>query len=119
MTDIVLGEPLASQIRREAEAQGIAVEQLIEAALRRYRFEAQRAKINAEALWWRTAPPETQAQYAGEFVAIHNQQVVDHDRDEESLRKRIRAKYGKTAILLTPAEGRREFRIVSTRLSRA
>jgi len=45
--------------------------------------------------------------------------VVDHDHDEESLRKRIRAKYGKTAVLLTPAEGRRELRIVSTRLSRA
>jgi len=119
MSDIVLGEPLASQIRREAEAQGIPVEKLIEAALRRYRFEAQRAKINAEALWWRTAPADTQAQYAGEFVAVHNQQVVDHDRDEESLRQRIRARYGKTAILLTPAEGRRELRIVSTRLSRA
>lgn len=118
MSDIVLGEPLASQIRQEAEAQGIAVEQLIEAALRRYRFEAQRAKINAEALWWRTAPPDMQAQYAGEFVAVHNQQVVDHDRDEESLRKRVRARYGKTAILLTPVEGRRELRIVSTRLSR-
>ena len=119
MSDIVLGEPLASQIRREAEAQGMAVEQLIEAALRRYRFEAQRAKINAEALWWRTAPPDIQAQYAGEFVAVQNQQVVDHDRDEESLRQRIRARYGKTAILLTPADGRRELRIVSTRLSRA
>jgi len=117
MSDIVLSEPLASQIRREAEVQGMAVEQLIEAALRHYRFAAQRAKINAEALWWRTASPETRAQYAGEFVAIHNQQVVDHDRDEESLRKRIRARYGKTAILLTTAEGRRELRIVSTRLS--
>jgi hypothetical protein len=50
MSDIVLSEPLASQIRREAEVQGMAVEQLIEAALRHYRFAAQRAKINAEAL---------------------------------------------------------------------
>jgi hypothetical protein len=117
MSDIVLGEPLASQIRREAEAQGVAVEKLIEAALRHYRFESQRMKINAEAQWWRSVPPETRAHYAREFVAIHHQQVIDHDRDEESLRKRIRAKYGKTAILLTPAEGRRELRIVSTRLS--
>ena len=119
MSEIVLGEPLASQIRREAETQGLAVEELIEAALRHYRFQAQRAKINAEAQWWRAAPSETRARYAGEFVAIHDRQVVDHDHDEESLRKRIRAKYGKTAVLLTPAEGRRELRIVSTRLSRA
>ena len=118
MGDIVLSEPLASQIRREAEAQGVPVEQFLEAALRHYRFEAQRTKINAEAQWWRAAPPELRAQYAGEFVAVHNQQVVDHDRDEENLRRRVRARYGKTAVLLTPAEGRRELRIVSTRLSR-
>jgi len=118
MSEIVLGEPLASQIRQEAEAQGLKVESLIEAALRHYRFQAQRNKINAEAEWWRRATPEICARYTGEFVAIHNREVVDHDWDEEALRKRIRAKYGKTAILLTPAEGRRELRIVSTRLAR-
>ncbi|MEK7278750.1 MAG: DUF5678 domain-containing protein, partial [Chloroflexota bacterium] len=67
-------------------------------------FQAQRKKIDAEAEWWRAVSPETRARYSGEFVAIHNRQVVDHDRDEDKLRKRIRAKFGKTAVLLTPAE---------------
>jgi len=119
MSEIILGEPLASQIRREAESQGIEVESLIETALRHYRFQAQREKINAESDWWHTVSPEIRARYAGEYVAVHNKAVVDHDRDEEVLRKRIRAKYGKTAVLLTPAEGRPELRIVSTRLTRS
>ena len=116
MSEIIVSEPLASQIRQEAETEGVGVESLIEAALRHYRFEAQRKKINGEAEWWRTVTPQVRARYAGEFVAVHNKQVVDHDKDEEALRKRIRTRYGKTAVLLTPAEGQRELRIVSTRL---
>ena len=119
MSEIILGEPLASQIRREAESRGIGVESLIETALRHYRFQSQREKIDTESDWWRTVSSEIRARYAGEYVAVHNKEVVDHDRDEEVLRKRIRAKYGKTAVLLTPAEGRPELRIVSTRLARS
>ena len=33
-------------------------QELIEAAVRHYRFQAQRAKINAEAQWWRAAPSD-------------------------------------------------------------
>ncbi len=117
MSEIVVHEPLASTIRQEAEAEGIGVESLLDAALRHYRFEAQRKKINSEAEWWRTLPADARAMYAGEFVAIHNRQVVDHDRDEESLRTRVRVKYGKTAVLITPAERQRELRVISTRLA--
>ena len=115
MSELVVHEPLASTIRQEAEAEGIGVERLLDAALRHYRFEAQRKKIVGEAEWWRALPAETRAPFAGEYVAIHSKQVVDHDRDEESLRKRVRAKYGKTAVLVTPAEGPRELRLVGTR----
>jgi hypothetical protein len=117
MSELVVREPLASTIRQEAEAEGIGVESLHDAALRHYRFEAQRKKINGESEWWRAALPQVRAQYAGEYVAVHNRQVIDHDPDEETLRRRVRAKYGKTAVLLTPAEGRRTLRIVSTRLA--
>jgi hypothetical protein len=115
MSDIVLHEPLASYIRDEAQAQGVEVEQLISAALRRYRFQMQEDKIKAESAWWQSLPLEARAGFAGAFVAIHGQEVVDHDPDEEALRKRIRKRFGKTAVLITPAEGRREFHIVSTR----
>jgi len=117
MSEIIVHEPLASTIRQEAEAEGIGVERLLDAALRHYRFESQRKKINNEAAWWRALPASARTPFAGEFVAIHNQQVVDHDQDEESLRKRVRARYGKTAVLVTPADGPRELRVVSTRLT--
>jgi hypothetical protein len=118
MSEIVLGEPLASQIREAAEAQGMAVENLIEAALRQYRFQAQQAKLDAEAQWWRGVTQSVRASYNGEYVAVHNHEVVDHDADEEILRRRIRARFGKVAVLISPSEGRREWRVVSTRLTR-
>jgi len=117
MNEIKLSDPLASQLRREAESYGLAVEQLIETAVRHYRFLAQREKINAESAWWEALAPEKRARYTGEYVAIHLHAVVDHDKSEEALRKRIRTKYGKTAVLIAPSHGRRELRIVSTRLT--
>jgi hypothetical protein len=119
MAEITLGEPLASQLRAEAEAQGMAVEDLIGAALRYYRFQAQRSKLQAEAAWWRELPEAARLRYAAEFVAVHDRQIVDHDRDEASLRRRIRLQFGKTAVLITPGSGQPEWRVVSTRLIRA
>jgi hypothetical protein len=118
MAEIVLGEPLASQIRDVAEAEGVPVESLIGAALRHYTFQAQRTKLDAEARWWWAASPEQRSAYAGQYVAVHRQEVVDHDRDEAALRGRVRARFGKVAVLISPAEGRREWRMVSTRLAR-
>jgi hypothetical protein len=118
MTEIVLGEPLASQIREVAEAQGIGVENLIEAAVRQYRFQSQQTKLDAEAEWWQGIPQSVRASFHGQYVAVHNREVVDHDADEEILRRRIRARYGKLAVLISPADGHREWRMVSTRLTR-
>ena len=117
MSEIVLHEPLASQLRQEAEAEGLPVENLIEAALRHYRFQAQRKKLAGETAWWQSADADLHTQFAGEFVAIHRQSVIDHDQDEVALRQRVRARFPKTAVLITPAQGQRELRMISTRLS--
>ena len=42
------------------------------------------------------------AQYAGEFVAIHQQQVVDHDPDELTLFDRICRNYPDEVVLIRP-----------------
>jgi hypothetical protein len=119
MSEIVLGEPLASQIRETAQAHGIPVENLIEAALRQFRFQSQQAKLNAEAEWWDGVPSAKKQTYAGGYVAVHHREVVDHDSDEEALRRRVRVRFGKVAVLISPAEGRRVWRMVSTRALRA
>jgi len=44
--------------------------------------------------------------------------LIDHDEDEAALHRRVRAKYGKAAILIMPANGPRDIYIRSPRLVR-
>jgi len=73
-------------------------------------------KLEREQAWWSALPLHEREAYEGEFVAIHNQELVDHDKDKAALHHRIRARYGDTAILIMPAEGPRTIRIYSPKL---
>ncbi len=119
MTTLPVPDNIAEEIRREAEAEGVSVEELLLAAWRHYRVMAQRKKIETEMAWWESQPAEMHARYAGQHIAVHNQAVVDHDVDPIALHDRIRQRYGRTAVLLVPAEGPRDIHIVSFRVERA
>lgn len=118
MDILTLSPSLTQEIQAEARAARKSVEELLTEALQQYRLEAQRQKISQEAEWWDHVPPETRQKYAGEYVAIHQQKVVDHDADRTSLYDRVRVKYGNLAILIAPATGTRTLRIFSPHLER-
>ena len=40
------------------------------------------------------------ALYAGEYVAIHQKQLIDHDRDELALLRRLDAQYPNDIVLM-------------------
>lgn len=40
--------------------------------------------------------------YRGQSIAMHNGEVIDHDPDEVALSQRVRARYGKEPVLITP-----------------
>ncbi len=117
MTTILkISDELAQEIWNEAETYGLPVEDLLRTAIRRERTLANRRKIEEEQTWWLNLPLSKRAKYEGKFVAVHNKTLVDHDQNETALHQRIRAKYGNTAILVMPAEGPREIRILSPRM---
>ncbi len=111
-----ISDNLAQEIWNEAEMHGLPVEDFLRMAIRRERTLANRRKIEDEQSWWLNLPLSERAKYEGQFVAIHDKGLIDHDQDETALFQRIRAKYGNTAILVMPAEGPREIRILSPRL---
>jgi hypothetical protein len=119
MTDLQIPNELAEEIRREAEAEGLTTEAVLLSAWRHYRTLAQRRKIEAEKAWWEASPAEERRQFAGHHVAIHQRQVVDHDSDPVALHHRVRQRFGRIAVLVIPADGPREIRILSPRLERA
>lgn len=79
-----------------------------------------RAKIHAEAEAWRALPDTVRRRYPGEFVAVHEGQVIDHDPDRVTLHLRVRGRLGDVPVLITPADppASREFQMLSPRLER-
>ena len=118
MVALQISEELAGTIKTEATLRGVSVEDYLRAAIRRERTLAARQKIEGEQEWWLSLPLSERAKYQWEFVAVHNQKLVDHDKDRDVLFKRIWERYGKTPVLIMPAEGPRDIRIYSPRLVR-
>lgn len=116
MVNLQISEELAQEIQSEAKTRGLQVEDFLKAVIERERTLANRQKIEQEQLWWFNLPLSERAKYEGQFIAVHNQALIDSDPDEETLYRRIRTKYGKTAVLIMPAEGPPEIRILSPRL---
>ena len=107
---------LAGVIQREARTRGKSVEDFLRIAIQRDRVLTARQKIEQEQEWWENLPLTKRAKYEGKYIAVHNKKLVDHDKSENQLYSRVREKYGKTSILIMPAEGAREIRIYSPQI---
>ena len=118
MTVLQIPEKLAEQLQQEAAAEGIAIDKLLEEALQERRERAQRARLDAEIATWQAQPPEIRMRYKGEYVAVQEGIVVDHDSNLATLHRRVRARFGKAAVLITPADGRPPLNIRHPRLAR-
>ena len=136
--ELSLNSALYEALEREARQRNQSIEDLVEAAVTNLLSAststessrqptsttsgaARRAKIHVEAEAWRSMPEAARSQYYGQFVAVHQGQVIDHDPDRLQLYRRVRRQWGDTPVLMTPADAPhpREFRMFSPRLDRA
>jgi hypothetical protein len=108
MAVLQISDDLVKTIRDEATIRGMTIETYLSGAVARERTMSDRRKIEREQGWWLNLSLSERAKYEGEFVAVHNQELVDHDIDQNALYRRIRERYGNTAVLIMPAEGPRE-----------
>ena len=78
------------------------------------------AKLHKETVAYEAMHTQLLAQYAGEYVAIFNGQLVDHDTDELALLLRIDAEYPDEVVLMKQvlSSPMREFFVRSPRLER-
>ena len=53
---------------------------------------------------WYALPAEERKCYQGEYVALHQGKVVDHDPDQRGLYIRIRERYGRAPVPILPAD---------------
>jgi predicted transcriptional regulator len=87
---------LADSARREAKSTSDLVSEALE-----YYFEAQQEeKINKEIEAYEAMHTELWHTIPYQWVAIHNQKLIDRDSDRTSLYRRVRAQYGRVVILI-------------------
>lgn len=111
-----ISDELAVVIQQEAKTRGKSVEDFLKVAIQRERALTERQQIEQEQEWWINLPLSERAKYEGKYIAVHNKKLVDHDQSEMQLYFRVREKYGKTPVLIMPAEGPREIRIYSPQI---
>jgi hypothetical protein len=98
-TAITLESSLADQLRQAAEWNGITLEEATDTAMMDYYYRYAFAKIEKERTIFEQRKPELLKRYRGQYIAMHNGDVVAHAKDLNSLHKQVFDKYGRTPIL--------------------
>lgn len=100
MNSITLSPDLWRTVEQDAAQEQKSITEFINDAIAYYLQARQQEKLNQEIAAYEALHPMLKQQYAGHWVAIHEQKLVDHDTDRVALYRRIRQQYGKTSILL-------------------
>jgi len=116
MPVLEISEETTRLIEQESDAFNMPVDSLLIQALRHMRTVENHRRISQEQAWWLSQPLSERAKYEGEYVAVHNQSLIDHDKDRVALHDRIRTRFGQRPVLVMPAEGPREIYLRSPRI---
>lgn len=97
---IVLKPELRDFLETSAQQEDKSVNEVINEALEYYFRAKQEEKLSKEIEAFEAMHRELWEKLPYQWVAIHNQTLVDHDTDDVALFRRIRARYGRVSILL-------------------
>ncbi len=100
MVTISLKPDLAEQIKYLAGKSQVSPEVFVDQALRIYIAQFRYEKIRAETEAFNQQREKLLAKYPGQYVAIHNGQVIDHDPDLRTLHLRVFERLAYTPVLL-------------------
>ena len=120
MKDYALSPDVLLQLETVASNDKRNVAELLDDIVKEYIARRHEAQISSEAARFRSQHSELCAKYSGQYIAMRDGKVIDHDGDLSSLHQRVRARFGNAPVLITPvtAEPVQEFRIRRPRLER-
>jgi predicted transcriptional regulator len=97
---IELRSELHAFLEQSAQQAHKSVSDVMNEALEYYFQAKQEEKISQEIEAYEAMHSELWQKLPYQWVAIHNQTLVDHDTDDVALFRRLRARYGRVSILL-------------------
>ena len=101
MPTVAIEPALFQRVEQAAIDSQISTAEMFTQALRGYLWELDRRKIAEESKAYRRQHAELKGQYLDQYIAMHKEQVVDHDVDFPALRQRVRQRFGRTAVMIT------------------
>jgi len=118
---ITLQPELIEQVRWIVESERVTIEDFVNEAVRERLERLEDQKLETEARAFERMHPQLVEQYLGQFVAVHDGQVVDADVDFEALFLRLQKRFGDIPVLirLVGVKPILELRAPSPRLERS
>ena len=104
MPTVAVEPELYRRVEEAALEHKASISEILAEAVQRYLWELDRRKISEESKIYRQRHAELKAEYLGQYIAMHNGQVVDHDTDFQTLRQRIRQRFERTPVMITLVE---------------
>ena len=99
MITVTLNPELSRQIENLTSTNDDA-QLFVEKAIQTYLVQIQREKIRKETEAFQAQYKHLQKKYPGQYVAIHQGEVIDHDEDLRTLHLRVYDQLGPTPVLL-------------------
>jgi hypothetical protein len=100
MTTIQLVPDLAEQIESLVGGDPARTQAFIENAVRTHIAHLHQTKIRQETEAFKAQHQELLATYPGQYIAMHQGNVIDHDADLRTLHLRVYQQVGHTPVLL-------------------
>ncbi len=104
MPTVAVESELYRRVEEAALEHKVSISEILTEAVRRYLWELDRRKISEESKIYRQRHAELKTQYLGQYIAMHDGQVVDHDADFQTLHQRIRQRFERTPVMITLVE---------------
>lgn len=95
-----LPQDLAESLASAADQMETSVDALLQEAIRQYLAALRREQLEQEIAAYEAMHARLWQEMPGMWVAIHNGELVDHDRDKVELYRRVSERFGRKPVLL-------------------
>ena len=104
MNTIAIEPELYQRVAEVATENQTTADEILAEAVRHYLWEMNNRKISEESKLYRQRHAEIKQQYLGQWIAMRNGAVVDHDADFDTLRQRVHARFRHAPVMMTLVE---------------
>lgn len=100
MAELTISAETIAQLKDVANQKETSADELAEQAIRQFLRDETRRMIQRESKAFRAMHAQLFAKYPGQYVAIYQGRVIDHDEDQLALFLRVDERYPQAPLLI-------------------